>query len=323
MRFLIVRLSSLGDVVCSLPVADVLRSTFPEAHIAWAVDPRFSGIVECCVAVDEVIEVKPKFAPKTWPTFESPFEAVLDVQGLSKSAIVAVKATSTIKLGFHWQREGAWLTTRPVQPDPTSLHVVDQYADVARAAVACLGGKAEGEYGFALKPREVDIASVQVKLNALSVNKSYVVINPGAGWVTKRWPPEHFAKVADWLFEKGHSAVAIGGNAPADHAAYDEVAACAQHPPIKLTGATSVRELVALLANTRAHIGGDTGSSHLAAALGIPAIGLYSITRPIRSCPYGQIETCLYDPDGLDRIMPGSVIHMLDRILFDPLSGDH
>ncbi|MER3497087.1 MAG: hypothetical protein C4320_10260, partial [Armatimonadota bacterium] len=79
-------------------------------------------------------------------------------------------------------------------------------------------------------------------------------------------------------------------------------------PPVNLLGETSVRELVALMSLAAAHIGGDTGSTHLAAALGIPAIGLYSITRPQRSCPYGGIGRCHYDVAGLDRISPDAVL---------------
>ncbi len=58
-RFLLSRLSALGDTVCSLPAAMALKQGFPECHITWAVDPRFAGIVECCEAVDEVVRVKP------------------------------------------------------------------------------------------------------------------------------------------------------------------------------------------------------------------------------------------------------------------------
>jgi ADP-heptose:LPS heptosyltransferase len=72
--------------------------------------------------------------------------------------------------------------------------------------------------------------------------------------------------------------------------------------------------LVALVALAKAHVGGDTGSSHLAAALGIPAIGLYAITRPKRSCPYGQIERCLYEPSGLAGISTASVLAKLREV---------
>ncbi len=312
MRILIVRLSSLGDVVCSLPAATALRSAFPEATIEWAVDPRFAAIVEACDVVDVVHRVKPKFAPSSWPSFEGEFDAVLDLQGLSKSAIVAARANAKLKLGYHWQREGAWLVSGPVMPDPTSIHIVDQYVDVARAAIVTLGGSTDSEpTAFRLTPR-VDIGS---KLAEASIDRPYVLMNPGAGWVTKRWPPESFASVGDWIWDQGLIPVALGGNGAEDYEAFAEVAAATNRPPISMTGKTTIAELVALVAGARAHIGGDTGSTHLAAALGVPAIGLYSITRPARSCPYGQAGRCLSDKAGLDRIQPDDVIRLIEAAL--------
>lgn len=313
MRILIVRLSSLGDVVCSLPAATTLRSAFPDAKIEWASDPRFAAIVEACDAVDLVHQVKPKFAPSSWPSFEGEYDAVLDLQGLSKSAIVAARAKAKLKLGYHWQREGAWLVSNPVMPDPNSIHIVDQYADVARAATVALGGAVDPllRTTFGLTSR-VDVSE---KLTKASIDRPYVLMNPGAGWVSKRWPATSFAKVADWIWGKGLVPVALGGNAAEDHAAFAEVAQAADIPPIAMTGKTNIAELVALVAGARAHIGGDTGSTHLAAALGIPAIGLYSITRPARSCPYGQGDRCLYDPTGLDRIPPEDAIRLIEAAL--------
>jgi len=294
-RYLISRLSSLGDVVCTLPVAAALKATKPDATITWAVDPRFAGIVECCRFVDEVVRCSPKFDPKTWPKLEGEFDAALDMQGLLKSALVVRNAKAKDKAGYHWQREGAWLFSSRVLPDSSSIHIVDQYVDVARA----VGGQAD-RADFGLQPNPDDLQNLKSK-----IPNEMVVMNGGAGWVTKRWPPAHFAKLIDSLAERGIQTVLMGGKTDKDVAA--EIASQATHKPLDLVGQTSVRELVALLSLAKAHVGGDTGSSHLAAGIGIPAIGLYSITKPARSCPYGQVERCHYDPRGLSFIEPEAV----------------
>lgn len=304
-RYLVSRLSSLGDVVCTLPVAGALKAGIPDCEVVWAVDPRFAGVVECCSAVDTVVPAKPGFHPRSWPSIEGPFEAALDLQGLLKSALVVGRAKASRKLGYHWQREGAWLFSQPVVPDPTSFHIVDQYVDVARAA----GGVAERAV-FGLLPRPESVASV----GAL-VSGPYAVFNPGAGWVTKRWPPRHFATLVDRVQRAGVRVVLIGGRAPADRSAADEVIAACGDAPLDLVGKTSVHELIALLAGARFHVGGDTGSSHISAALEVPAVGLYSITRPQRSCPYGQIERCHYDSDALGNIAPDAVWDTLQGIM--------
>lgn len=309
MRILISRLSALGDAVCTLPVAVALKKQFPESHITWAIDPRFSGVVECCGSVDQIERVKPGFKPSSWPKLGY-FDLALDMQGLSKSGLVVARAKSPKKLGYHWQRELAPLFTSKVLPDPSSLHVVDQYLDVARFA----GAEME-EAEFDLVPKEEDRAEVTELLKAEGLRGAFVVMNAGAGWITKRWNPEHFAVLSDLLHEKGIQTVFIGGTAQGDIDAAHSVFEKCSHSPIDLLGKTNIRQLIALVSLSNAHVGGDTGSTHIAAALGTPAVGLYSITKPNRSCPYGQIDRCHYSPVGLSEILPTDVFATVMRSL--------
>jgi ADP-heptose:LPS heptosyltransferase len=300
-RFLISRLSALGDLVCSLPAASALKATWPDCHITWVADPRFAAVADACTAVDEVIRWKPAGLRRL--RLEGEFDAAFDLQGLFKSGWVVAGARAKSKLGYHWQREGAQLFSQSVAPDPTSFHVVDQYVDVVRAH-----GAVADRANFNLKPTEEAVLSVRRKLKERGISGRFVVMNAGAGWATKRWPAGHFAQLIQQL---ELPVVLVGGPAPADRAAGDEVAA-AGALFTNLIGETSVAELIALIRLSSAHVGGDTGSTHLAAAMDIPAIGLYSITRPQRSCPYGQIERCHYDPAGLAQISPEAVLKTLE-----------
>jgi len=293
-RFLIARLSSLGDVVCTLPVAAALRRANPDAHIAWVVDPRFRAVVEACAAVDEVIATKPSL--RNLPSYDAPFDAAFDMQGLLKSGLAVWRAKAPVKLGYHWQREGAQFFSQWVLPDPSSIHIVDQYVDVARA----YGAEAD-RAEFMLTPR-VDTRD--------KVDGDYIVINAGAGWATKRWPVAHVASLTKLIQSAGAKPVLIGGKADEDRAVAQEVRD-AGGDFRDLVGETNIAELIDVIARARAHVGGDTGSTHIAAALGVRAVGLYSITRPERSCPYGQIDNCLYEPSGLASIAPESVMAKL------------
>lgn len=302
MRILVVRLSSLGDVVCALPVAVAMRRSFPECHITWVVDPRFSQVVERCSAVDDVICARPRFSVDSLPKFGEAFDVAMDLQGLLKSAVVVGRAKAKSKIGYHWQREGARFFSAPILPDPTSIHVVDQYVDVARFAGA------EVEFAeFGLKPKSEDVESISARFD---VRAPYVVLNPGAGWASKRWPTERFADLSRRLDHEGYRAILIGGKAEVEREVVSKVIK-AGGVVTDLGGQTSIAELIALIAGARGHVGGDTGSTHIAAALGVPAIGLYSITRPSRSCPYGQIERCHHDPRGLEFIEVEPVLHTL------------
>ncbi len=283
MRFLISRFSSMGDVICTLPVAAALKAGHSDCEVAWIVDRRFASIVERCRAVDQVIVAEKQFGNlKEQVRGLGEFDAALDMQGLLKSAIPVGLARAKTRLGYHWQREFSSLFSQAVKPDPSSIHIVDQYLDVARAA----GGEA-GFAEFALEPTPADIKNVEAKVEG---EGPLVVMNGGAGWASKRWPAENFAKVADRLMNEGARVAFIGG--PDGQEAFQEIQSHAQCRPIDLIGRTSLGELIALISQSVMHLGGDTGSTHLAAALKKPAFGLYLLTRPERSCPYGQIHRC-------------------------------
>jgi ADP-heptose:LPS heptosyltransferase len=158
---------------------------------------------------------------------------------------------------------------------------------------------------FSLTPDPADVSRVR----SLMPGGEIVVCNAGAGWASKRWPAAHFASLANALHAEGKRVAFIG--AESDRGVFEEVKRAGATNAFDLVGRTSVKELVALISIARAHVGGDTGSTHIAAALGVPAVGLYSITRPERSCPYGQRHNTLYDPGGLGNIAPEQVLERL------------
>ena len=284
MRVLISRLSAMGDVVCTLPVASAFKRSFPECHVTWAVQHNFAPIVERCASVDEVIPIRGRRKSlledlKKIGDLE-PFDIAIDAQGLTKSALVVFMAKAKRKLGYHWQREISPIFSQKVRPDSSSIHVVDQYVDVARAA-GCTAHRAD----FALKPTEGDNEAIK----DLKPQGRYAVVHPGGGWATKRWPVTNFAQVCHFLTEKQITPVLIGIQPEAESAErIQQLVPAAKN----LVNRTNLGALIALIDNASVHIGGDTGSSHIAAALNTPAVGIYLVTRPARSCPYGQFDNC-------------------------------
>jgi len=305
MKVLISRLSSLGDVVCTLPVASAIKSAIPDSHITWIVDERFAQVVRCCKAVDRVESARFTLSRKDWPVISEEYDVALDMQGLLKSALPVGLARAKRRLGYHWQREGAWFFSSAVKPDRTSLHVVDQYVDVGRAA----GGKAEAAE-FALDAQQADLEIVKGKLKEQSVDR-FVAINPGAGWASKRWPLDNWAVLVSALKDRGERVLIIGGKAASEMEVAQQISEKTDGWPLVWVGQTGIGELIATLQLCAAHVGGDTGSTHIAAALNRPCVGLYSITNPKRSCPYGQIDRCLYDRTEISRITPEAVLQKL------------
>ena len=303
-RFLISRFSSLGDVVCTLPAAVALKRSFPRCEVTWVVDPRFADIVRLCKSVDHVHLAQRKLLETCREVRTlGDFDAAFDLQGLLKSGLAVGCCRAKKKLGYHWRREGSWLFSQRVVPDETSLHVTDQYVDVVRAAGATMD-RAE----FDLAPDPEDLKKIR---SLVPESARLALCNAGAGWATKRWPASSFARLADRLMTSGWTVAFIGG--PSDDEIVQEVYASGAMQAINLTGKTNIRELVALVSLAGVHIGGDTGSTHIAAALGVPAVGLYSVTRPERSCPYGQRANTLYHPDGLQHIGPEQALQAVER----------
>lgn len=277
----------MGDVVHGLPVAVAVKEGVPEAEVVWVVDRSFAPIVERCPQVDKVVVREKRLGAWMRQARElGPFDVGFDLQGLAKSALVVGTVRCKRRLGYHWQREGSWLVSSGVRPDPTSLHVVDQYVDVARAA-----GFVADRATWGLAPTDADLESARQVLGEAGWDgRPLAIFNAGAGWSTKRWDPREFAALARRLEGSGFAVAFIGSKG--ERIVWDAV--CSHDPgsALDLTGATSMGSLVGLLALCDLHVGGDTGSSHIAAALGKPAWSVFTLTSPERSCPYGQRDRC-------------------------------
>lgn len=294
--FLIVKLSSIGDVVHALPVACALRERFPSARITWVVEDWTAPLVAGHAALDRVI-VFPAMVrwPKdvrTWTRQlknavgelrSESYDVALDLQGLARSAVVTALSQSAVRLARAGQREGAHLVSYGLPLPNRPLHAVEEYLHVA----ASLGASA-ARPRFALPVREEARRSIASLLAAhgIAAGVKPIVINPSSAQRWKRWTPGSWATVIDALAAMG-PLVLMGSES--DRAAHREIARATARPAIDLTGATSLAEAVALLDRASIHVAPDTGTVHIAAALGTPVVGVYGPTDPARVGPFGQV----------------------------------
>ena len=217
-NILIIKMSSLGDVLHTLPFAAVLRQRFPEARLTWLVHPQFAGFVPDPPLIDEVLYFdKVRFKALSWrgkikyfrqmrALLQSRhFDLVLDMQGLFKSAVLAGLTGCPTRLGYCEMREGSCLVSRAIVGAHARDHVIERYLDVARY----LGAKVEA-IEFPLPDLTKEWGQVRVKLG-LPEEQAYVVLVPGARWETKRWPAASFAALAGLLLKDGAAVVLAGG----------------------------------------------------------------------------------------------------------------
>jgi heptosyltransferase I len=328
-NILLIKPSSLGDIVMALPALSSLRHSFPQAKISWLVRPEFAPILEGHPHLDEIILFDRKTLAKAWhqpAAFKrmmdliarlrrDRFDAVLDLQGLFRTASLAWLSGCKKRFGPIWRQEFAHLFyTTTVRPQPQWVHVVDTY----RKLIEAMGGRELG-VEFVLPPKPAAVASARNLLSQQKIDLNrYTVIIPGSAQVSKCWPADRFAALADRLAsEHGLSVVATGGKS--ESPMIDQIRSLAKHPIVSLAGQTSLPELVEVLRQARLVVSNDTGPGHIAGALGRPLVMMFSWSNPLRVGPYSRPE-CVVGRDVQSRglaIKSRDPQHSIQHIAFD------
>jgi heptosyltransferase I len=303
MRVLIVKLSSLGDVVHTMPVLHDIHTAHPGAQVDWVVEPGFAPLVRRVQGIGEVIDCALRRWRKGWWTgavraewrvFRAQlqaqtYDAVIDLQGLTKSAVIARLARGPSygignrTEGSGFERPAAWLVQHPVQIEP-HIHALDRARFVAGQA---LGYQAQGAPRFGLgHPRPPAAGAAPT-----------VVFVHGTSRADKLWPE------ARWI-ELGRRVIAEGWAIALPHAGAAELER-AQRLAAALGSACTVWPAMGLdavldaLAATQGVIGVDSGLSHIAVALDLPHVQLYNFATAWRTGPLAahghQHQTCVVD----------------------------
>ncbi|HWF14194.1 MAG TPA: glycosyltransferase family 9 protein [Candidatus Acidoferrales bacterium] len=285
-RFLVVRLTALGDILHTVPAVAALRAAHKNAKIDWVVERKWAPVLEGSPAINEVI---PFDRRSTWGALEcvarlreNRYSCAIDFQGLYKSSILASLSGASCRIGFEraWAREegAAMLYTERVSP--VGRHVAELNYSLAQRAGASHPQTPE----YPLRVPAGGAASVRARLHDLGITGDYVVVGPGGSWRAKCWPSERYGEFCRELERKfGMRVVVIHG--PGEKQIAEEVLrAAAPAQPTLIS--TTIEELMGLLAHARCLIAADSGPLHLAAALGTPVVGLYGPTDPARNGPF-------------------------------------
>jgi len=287
-HILLIKPSSLGDIVHAMPTCAAIRRAYPGARLTWLVKREWAGLVERIDGVDQVWPVEPTL--KGWLSQISPlraerFDLVVDLQGLFRSAAIGWLSGTPLLVGFANGREcSPWFYSRRVRVPRSEMHAVDRYLLVAEAVGAV---KADPpEFRFRIPQADHDEVDRLLSRSGVTPETSWVAMNVSARWPTKRWPAASFAEVADRLQQEGWGAVVMIGG-PDDRADVAAVIENMKTPAINLAGASSVGWLPALLSKASLLITNDSGPMHIAAAAGTPVVALFGPTSAVRTGPYG------------------------------------
>lgn len=293
MKVLIVRVGALGDVLHALPAAAALRGARPDWTIDWVVDSRWDALLVDDAGRGEIVNrvhlAETKLwtkSPLSWKTLRSvatlrknlraeKYDVVVDMQGTTRSAVIGRFARAREFAGYEDPREATAARLYRSTRRRIGTHVVDQGA--ALLSAAC---------GVSLEPAAIRLPHTvwaDEWAAELIGERKVCVLAASAGWGAKQWPAEHFGALAKELRAMGFTPLV---NAPRkdDVVAASVVAASDGAAEMVVC---NVAGLVALMRRTSLLVGGDSGPTHLAAALGVPLVALYGPTDPARNGPWG------------------------------------
>lgn len=264
MRCLVVRLSSLGDVVLATAVLDPLREL---GRITWLTGPPYDSLLRNDPRIDEVVVWEGRFP---WRLLRSGrFDVVVDLHRIPKTLLLSALVPAGRRLGYPKARRARVELVRGRRASPVP-HVVARYL----GTLAPLGVRTDG------RPRIFVSEEARKRAEGLlrDVPTPFVAVAPGAKWPTKRWRPEAFAEVIGKLVDRGCGVVLVGEEGEEEFS--DEVRRLAGRDVPSLVGKTDLPTLAGVLSLASALLGNDSGPVHLANAVGTPAVAIFGPTHP-------------------------------------------
>ncbi|MFZ2198695.1 MAG: lipopolysaccharide heptosyltransferase I [Thermodesulfovibrionales bacterium] len=293
-KILIVKPSSLGDVVHSLPFLNAVKSCFPKAEIHWVIARGLEGLLECHPMVDRLIIINKDMWKKLSRTADTlkevrhllkdirneQYDLAVDLQGLLRSGVITMATRAPVRTGFSEAREGSSLFYNLKVKGGKDVHAVERYMKIAGAL-----GCDEKNILFPFSLCNCELENIETLRREM---KDYAVIVPGARWDTKIWAAENFGRVASLLPLKS---IVVGSRG--DMGKAEKVVQSSGGKAVSMAGRTSLKELIELMRNARFVISNDSGPMHIAAGFNVPVFAIFGPTSPARTGPYGKGHTII------------------------------
>lgn len=296
-RFLIIRLSSIGDVLHSTPVARALKTAWPNCHITWLVGQVPSDLLGSNPYIDELYiwprerwenHMRRGQFKKAWQLWRSlqcdlqsrNFDVTLDIHGLFLSGMIATASKAPRRIGMGNTQELNWLFMNEIAPSlPQEVHVIERYLSVLKPL-----GIHSKEYAMTLHLPDEAIAFAKnfLRSHGVAETDTIIALNPGTTWPSKNWPTEYYAIVAKALQNNGHILLCGG---PSEQALGESIVTQSNVPVINAINQTSLLQLAALISQCNVLVTGDTGPLHMGIALNIPTVSLFGPTDPQKFGP--------------------------------------
>ena len=301
MNILIVKLSSIGDVIHTLPSLSALRRLYPEADITWVIEEAASDIIKDNPCLNRTIV----FHRKRWAKDikklrrlngtvkeikafittlrKRRYDLVIDFHGLFKSSLIVLLSGGKRRLGYDSMQELSGLFLNEKIPEDMEKHAVDRYLDLPRYLSADTTRK---EFPIPMRKENRDRVEGLLKRYDVDINERFMAVNPVALWETKLWEDVKFAGLCGRITEELKTKVIFTGGSSSGM--IEHIQSLMVSPSVNLGGQTTLKDLAYLYKSASLVITPDSGPMHIAAAVGTPVVALFGPTDPSRTGPYGE-----------------------------------
>jgi len=340
-RILFVLMGSIGDVVRALPLLGRVRRAYPDAYIAWAVEPKSRPLLEGHPWLDQLIVYDRSRAPIAFPLFlrdvrAGKFDLVIDLQRHLKSGVAALASGARERIGFareNTKELNHLFSTRQIAPQPRMKLKLLQYQAFGDAL-----SLPSGPIEFGLQLPDAERERAEKLLDGAPRPLLGVIL--GSSWPSRIYFPIETAAVLGALQKRRDATrplfpVLLGG--PDEVELANEVMRLANDVPmLNLAGKTRLRDLLGIFPQCAAAFGPDSGPMHIAAAVGCPVVSLWGATAPERSAPWGfahlalagqipchpcYLRRCPIGRECMRRISPASVVEAIETALVTVEAG--
>ncbi len=302
-KILIIRLSSIGDVIHCTPVASSIKAACSQCKITWLVGTVAADLIQENPYIDEIIiwprekfdqylrEFKFKQAWAMWQELKrkmagKSFDVVLDIHGLFLSGMITRLIKAKRRIGMSEAKELNWLFMNETG-EPLGKHITQKYLGV----LTCLGiNKTDSNMSLFVSEPARQFASAFLQRHSVFFYEKIIIVIVGTTWSSKNWPPSFFEQVVIALAQN-FKVILSGGRA--EMAVGQDIMTKIGLPVINAIGRTTLLEMAALMERATLVIAGDTGPLHMAAALKIPTIGLFGPTNPEFYAPKNREHSSL------------------------------
>lgn len=283
-KVLIVKLSSLGDIIHSLAFINTLKENFPQLRIHWIVAKEFEDIlcghpfIEKVISVDKNKWKNPKNFFATAKEFillrnyfkEERYDVVFDLQGLFRSGFITYLTGAQLRVGFKEGRELSPIFYNKKVSASLNQHAVLRYLEIAKET----GCKIDS-VKFPLPESEPP--------RWLENFKNFVIIIPSARWQSKNWPIPYFVELIKLL---PYNFIVVGSKSDIEDA--KSIEKYSKGKAISFAGKTTLKDLISVFKKSLFVITPDTGTMHLAVACGKRVVAIFGPTNPVRTGPFGE-----------------------------------